>query len=193
MADMLMAATLETSHSGPETYKQAIKLPDSAECVGACGAEVASLVENGVFQIIDRPSSKPVITSKWVFKKKKGLSGAIEKYKARVVAKGLCYKRRVSTKLWGYCDASHLTCPDTGRSRADFVFLSARGAISWQSKLVGNASLSSCESEYMALAMAGQEASFLRQLQIHMEGEAGVPTLVRVYLDSQPESDIVAS
>ena len=28
-----------------------------------------------------------------------------------------------------------------------------------------------------ALAMVGQEASFLRQLQIQMEGEAGIPTL----------------
>ena len=42
----------------------------------------------------------------------------------------------------------------------------AAGAISWQAKLVESASLSSCESEYMALAMAEQEASFLRQLQL---------------------------
>ena len=60
-----------------------------------------------------------------------------------------------------------------------------------QSKLVGNASLSSCESEYMALAMAGQEASFLRQLRLHMAGEARVPTPVRVFLDSQPARDPV--
>ena len=44
------------------------------------------------------------------------------------------------------------------------VFMSAGGAISLQAKLVGSASLSSCESEYMALAMAGQEVNFLRQL-----------------------------
>ena len=60
-----------------------------------------------------------------------------------------------------------------------------------QSKLVGNASLSSCESEYTALAMAGQEGSFPQQLQLHMEGKAGVPTPVRVYLDSQPALDLV--
>ena len=104
---------------------------------------------------------------------------------------GLCYRKGVSTQLWGYCDASHLTCPDIGRSRAGYVFLSAGGAISWQSKLVGNASLSSCESEYMGLAMAGQEASFLRQLQLQMEGKAGVPTPVRVCIDSQPALDLV--
>ena len=79
---------------------------------------------------------------------------------------GLCYRKGVSTQLWGYCDSSHLTCPDTGRSRVGYVFLSAGGAISWQSKLVGNDSLSSCESEYMGLAMAGQEANFLVLLKI---------------------------
>ena len=31
---------------------------------------------------------KPVITCKWLFKKKRGLSGKVEKYKARIVARG---------------------------------------------------------------------------------------------------------
>lgn len=472
MADMLMAASLEGGEAEPNTYRQAMKLPDAAQWVEACAAEVASLVENAVFEVVDRPADKPVITSKWVFKKKRGLSGQVEKYKARLVARGfmqeegvdysetysptvrfesirmmiaaaaseelhmeqmdvttaflyaaleeevyleipegmfatelpgkvlrllkalyglkqssrmwnlhidkalsefglhrltsdicvyaafegadrvllglfvddmmmigkllarigqvkeflhsrfkmkdlgaasfvlgmeirrlpggdiqllqekylgevlrkfpvvntraastplppawkicqhdapqdaegradmegipyrsaigslmylavctrpdiaaaisslsrfnanpgmahwegvqhvlrylqgtsgegLCFRKGVSTKLWGYCDSSHLTCPDTGRSRAGYVFLSAGGAISWQSKLVGNASLSSCESEYMGLSMATQEASFLRQLQLQMQGAAGVPAPMRVYLDSQPALDLV--
>ena len=63
--------------------------------------------------------------------------------------------------------------------------------MSWQSKLVNNASLSSCESEYMGLAMAGQEVSFLRQLQIEMQRAAAVPKPVRLFLDSQPAIDLV--
>ena len=104
---------------------------------------------------------------------------------------GLCYRKDVSTVLWGYCDSSHLTCPDTSCSRAAFVILSARGAVSWQSKLLGNASLSSCESEYMGFSMAAQEVSFLRQLQLQMQGEAGVEKSVRILVDSQPALDIV--
>ena len=50
-----------------------MKLPGATEWVAACAAEVASLVENKVFEVVDRPVSKHVITSKWVFKKKKGL------------------------------------------------------------------------------------------------------------------------
>ena len=104
---------------------------------------------------------------------------------------GLCYKKGVSTELWGYCDSSHLTCPDTSRSRAAFVMMSAGGAISWQSKLLGNASLSSCESEYMGFSAAAQEASFLRQLQLQMQGTTGVGVPVRMKVDSQPAIDIV--
>ena len=87
MADMLMAASLEGEASDPKTYKQAMKLPDGAQWVEACAAEVASLVENKVYNVVDRPVGKPVITSKWVFKKKRGLSSKVEKYKARLVAR----------------------------------------------------------------------------------------------------------
>ena len=65
-----MFATSEISDTDPKTYKQAMKLPDSAKWVEACAPEVASMVDDIVFEIVDRPASKPVITSKWVFKKK---------------------------------------------------------------------------------------------------------------------------
>ena len=63
--------------------------------------------------------------------------------------------------------------------------------MSWQSKMVGNASLSSCESEYMGFSMAAQEVSFLRQLKLQMQGEARVEKPVRILVDSQPALDIV--
>ena len=75
MADMLTAATLEVSGADPKTYKQAMQLPNAAAWVEACAAEVASLVENKVFEVVSRPASQPFITSKWVLKKKKGLYG----------------------------------------------------------------------------------------------------------------------
>ena len=88
MADMLMVATLETSDKDLKTYKQAIRLPDANKWLEACAAEVVSLVENKVYEVVDRLASHQVITSKWVFKKKRGLTGAVEKYKARIVARG---------------------------------------------------------------------------------------------------------
>ena len=92
---MLMVATLETSDSDPKTYKQAMRLPDATSWLEACAAEVASLVENKVFAVVDRPASHQTITSKWVFKKQRGLTGAVEKYKARIVARGFMQEEGV--------------------------------------------------------------------------------------------------
>ena len=57
--------------------------------------------------------------------------------------------------------------------------------------MLATTSLSSCESEYMALAMSAQEANFLRQLQIQMQGLAAIPSPICIYIDSQPALDLV--
>ena len=58
-----------------------------------------SLIENKVFTVVDSPSNKRVITSKWVFKKKKGVSSKVEKYKARIVARGFMQEEGVDYTL----------------------------------------------------------------------------------------------
>ena len=85
MEDMLMLATMDSF--ADDTTKQAMKSPASEKWVEACAAEVASLVENAMV-VVDRPADKPVITSNWVFKEKRGLSAQVGKYKARLVARG---------------------------------------------------------------------------------------------------------
>ena len=77
---------------------------------------------------------------------------------------------RVGMLYPGYCDASHATCPNTGKDRIGYVSLSAGAAIAWGSKRVGNASLRSCETEYMGLTMAAQEASLMIRLKWEMDG-----------------------
>ena len=71
LAKMMLAATYETGADDPKTCKQAIKQLDADLSREACQTKVESLIENKVFTKVDRPSNKPVITSKWVFKKKK--------------------------------------------------------------------------------------------------------------------------
>ena len=46
-------------------------------------------------EVVDKPATKAIITSKWVFKKKKGLFGNIEKYKARLVVRGFMQEEEV--------------------------------------------------------------------------------------------------
>ena len=75
MADMLMLTTMETSDSDTKTYKQAMKL--LWQVVGDVCSRIHFPHRNPVVEVVHRSASYPVITSKWVFKKKRGLSGAV--------------------------------------------------------------------------------------------------------------------
>ena len=89
----MMLAALEVDNDDPKTYKKAMKLPDAEAWKEACAAETQSVIDNKV-EVVDRPNKKTV-TSKWVLKKKRGFTGAVEKYKARIVAKGLTQKEGI--------------------------------------------------------------------------------------------------
>ena len=86
---------------------------------------------------------------------------------------GLLYRHGESKDIWGYVDASHTSCPDSNKGRAAYIFMSGGGPVSWASKRVGNGSLSSCETEYMGLTLAAQEASHLGELQSEMYRDIG--------------------
>ena len=86
---------------------------------------------------------------------------------------GLLYQKGKSKDIWGYVDASHTSCPDRNTGRAAYVFMSGGAPVSWASKRVGNGSLSSCETEYMGLTLAAQEASYLGELQEKMYRDIG--------------------
>ena len=47
---------------------------------GAMKSEMDSLKENGVYEIVDRPTGKKVVKSKWVFRVKTNELGEVEKY-----------------------------------------------------------------------------------------------------------------
>jgi hypothetical protein len=50
--------------------------------------EMASLDKNEAWDLVELPTGRNPIGSKWVFKKKLNVEGKVEKYKARLVAKG---------------------------------------------------------------------------------------------------------
>lgn len=47
-----------------------------------------SLMKNGTWELVNRPTNKKVLSNKWVFKLKKNQDGSINKYKARLVVRG---------------------------------------------------------------------------------------------------------
>ena len=78
----------------------------------------------------------------------------------------LCFRKSVDgLKLNGFSDADWGTSVDRRSTSGYYFSLNKDGpAISWKSKKQQTVALSSCESEYMALCAATQEAIYLSQL-----------------------------
>jgi hypothetical protein len=57
--------------------------------------EYQSIIKNDVWEIVPRPKSKDVVSSKWLFKIKHAANRSIEKYKARFVARGFSQKEGI--------------------------------------------------------------------------------------------------
>ena len=84
--DNEMALLIEEDE--PATFYKATKGPDSDQWRNAIDKELLALGKNETWTIVDKPSDRKIIGSKWVFKIKRDSMGNIEKYKARLVAKG---------------------------------------------------------------------------------------------------------
>ena len=82
---------------------------------------------------------------------------------------GLMYKKGGVLPVRGYNDASHARESDTRKGRGGYVFMSGGAAVRWRTNLLETVTYSTCESEYVALSNAGNEAMYLRQMQ----GERG--------------------
>jgi transposase InsO family protein len=76
----------------PITYREAMSRVDTPWWMEACGEEYQSLMDNNVWTVVDLPPGKKAIGSKWVFKLKKLPDGSIDRFKARVVARGFTQK-----------------------------------------------------------------------------------------------------
>ena len=72
----------------PNTYKQAMKSNDAELWQQAAEEEINSLNANGTWDIVPLPKDRKPIGSRWVFRVKRNADGTVERYKARVVAKG---------------------------------------------------------------------------------------------------------
>ena len=92
--DADVAATVNSVKSVPDVkvprnYNQAMSSPQSDEWQAAVTSEVASLVENGVFEYVPIAQASHILNTQWVFTVKQTEEGADElKFKARLVARG---------------------------------------------------------------------------------------------------------
>ncbi|KAD2804168.1 hypothetical protein E3N88_37545 [Mikania micrantha] len=72
----------------PTNYKTAISDLESDKWLEAMGAEMQSMHDNQVWDLVDLPPNCKTVGSKWVFKKKTDMDGNVHTFKARLVAKG---------------------------------------------------------------------------------------------------------
>ncbi|GJP81960.1 hypothetical protein CLOP_g12090 [Closterium sp. NIES-67] len=72
----------------PTNPKEAWEGPNGKEWKKASDEEMGSIIENNTFDLVNLPSGRKAISSKWLFKRKTDADGNIERYKSRLVAKG---------------------------------------------------------------------------------------------------------
>jgi hypothetical protein len=72
----------------PKSLAEVLKRPDTSEWVKAALVEIKAHLKNGTWGLAQLPPGKHAIGSRWVFKIKRTLEGAIEKYKGQLVAQG---------------------------------------------------------------------------------------------------------
>jgi hypothetical protein len=89
IAYAMMVGTCEAEALEPHTIDEARKQPDWPRWNDAINAELNSLHEAHTWDVVPRPPKNVnVVDCKWVFKIKKNSAGEIDKYKARLVARG---------------------------------------------------------------------------------------------------------
>ena len=81
-------------------------------------------------------------------------------------------------KLWGAADASYASDAITRRSHGGYMLFLNGGCVSWKSGLQKMVTLSSCESEFVALCSAILEVRYLRQFLNELGHRQAEPTLL---------------
>jgi hypothetical protein len=87
-----MALMCDLLEKKPTCFEEYIQ---KKEWANAMTEEYQSIMKNDVWEIVPRPKSKDVVSSKWLYKIKHVADGSIEKYKVRFVAHGFSQKEGI--------------------------------------------------------------------------------------------------
>ncbi|KAE8182665.1 hypothetical protein CF328_g8434 [Tilletia controversa] len=77
----------DVGYDDPRTVSEALRRPDRDAWLAAMNVEIRSHKARGTWRIVKRRGQN-LVTSKWVLRLKKNADGSIQKYKARLVARG---------------------------------------------------------------------------------------------------------
>lgn len=79
------ASIVESNTCEPKSFKQS---STKQEWVQAMEEEMAALIRNRTWELVPKPTGVKPISCKWVYKVKRKVNGSIERFKARLVARG---------------------------------------------------------------------------------------------------------
>lgn len=83
----------------PNNYRQALTGPNHENWKEAIRNELEAHTKNGTWSTVERPSKGVALSTKWVFSLKTDVSGNIERFKARLVARG--FEQRLGIDYFG--------------------------------------------------------------------------------------------
>ena len=84
-----------SNQDDPLKYRDAMDDSDKEKWPDAMNQEMESMYSNSVWELGDPLEDAKPIGCKWIFKRKRGIDGKVEAFKARLVEKGYTQKEGV--------------------------------------------------------------------------------------------------
>ena len=85
----------EEAETNPYTYEEVMNDKDAHHWVKTMKSELDSMYSNQVWDLVKAPNGIKPIGCKWFYKRKRGIDGKVETFKAKLVAKGCTQKESI--------------------------------------------------------------------------------------------------
>jgi hypothetical protein len=73
---------------GPRTYYEAVSSSESSKWIEAMEEEMASIIKNETYELVEAPKGRKIVDCRWVLGIKQDADGNLARYKARLCARG---------------------------------------------------------------------------------------------------------
>ena len=87
-ANIVSSCAFLASSAEPCNYDQAIKSDENNEWLKAMQDEYDSLIKNQTWILVDAPKDQKIVDNRWVYRVKRNPDSTVNRYKARLVARG---------------------------------------------------------------------------------------------------------
>ncbi|XP_070025936.1 uncharacterized protein [Nicotiana sylvestris] len=86
---------LEEPNTEPINYDESLHDADADKWVDAMKSKMDSMYSNQVGDLVELPTRVKLIGCRWIYKKKRGVDGKVQTFKARLIAKGFTQKEGI--------------------------------------------------------------------------------------------------